>query len=61
MPTLETPNSGTGTNLPTAVPGGDASTREKAKDAQTYDVEDSDSEPELDKEASDEQRERSLL
>uniref|UniRef100_A0A0D3E914 Retrotransposon gag domain-containing protein n=1 Tax=Brassica oleracea var. oleracea TaxID=109376 RepID=A0A0D3E914_BRAOL len=53
MPTLETPNSGTGANLPTTAPGGDASTREKAKDAQTYDVEDSDSEPESDKEASD--------
>ena len=51
MPTLETPNSGTGANLPTTAPGGDASTREKAKDAQTYDVEDSDSEPEPDKEA----------
>ncbi|WZZ61173.1 hypothetical protein YC2023_061280 [Brassica napus] len=53
MPTLETPNSGTGANLPTMAPGGDASTREKAKDAQTYDMEDSDSEPEPDKEASD--------
>ena len=31
--------------------GGDASTRKKAKDAQTYDVEDSESEPEPDKEA----------
>ena len=29
MPTLETPNSGTGTNLPTTAPGGDASTRKK--------------------------------
>ncbi|KAF2575702.1 hypothetical protein F2Q70_00002732 [Brassica cretica] len=45
-PTLETPNSGTGTNLPTMTLGGDASTREKANDAQTYDVEDSESEPE---------------
>ncbi|KAF2605891.1 hypothetical protein F2Q68_00043873 [Brassica cretica] len=53
MPTLETPNSGAGANLPTTAPGGDASTREKAKDAQTYDMEDSDSEPEPDKEASD--------
>ncbi|KAF3507866.1 hypothetical protein F2Q69_00006413 [Brassica cretica] len=53
MPTLETPNSGTGANLLTTAPGGDTSTREKAKDAQTYDVEDSDSEPEPDKEASD--------
>ena len=53
MPTLETPNSGAGVNLPTTAPGGDASMREKAKDAQTYDMEDSDSEPELDKEASD--------
>ncbi|XP_013601163.1 PREDICTED: uncharacterized protein LOC106308554 [Brassica oleracea var. oleracea] len=53
IPPLETPNSGTGTNLPTAAPGGEASTREKGKDAQTYDGEDSDSEPEPDKEASD--------
>lgn len=53
MPTLETPNSRTGANLPTKAPGGDASKREKAKDAQTYDVEDSDLEPEPDKEASD--------
>ncbi|KAF3573642.1 hypothetical protein F2Q69_00059549 [Brassica cretica] len=53
MPTLETPNSGTGANLPTTEMRGDASTREKFKDAQTYDVEDSDSEPEADKEASD--------
>ncbi|WZZ88739.1 hypothetical protein YC2023_117318 [Brassica napus] len=53
MPPLETPNSGAGTNLPTAAPGGEASTREKATDAHTYDGEDSDSEPEPDKEASD--------
>ena len=32
---------------------GDASTRDKAKNAQTYDKEDSDSEPEPDKEAPD--------
>jgi len=51
--TLETPNSETGANFPTTAPGGDASTREKAKDAQTYDMEDRDSEPEHDKEASD--------
>ena len=51
MPTLETPNSGTGVNLPPTALGGDASTRKKAKDAQTYDVEDSESEPEPDKEA----------
>ncbi|KAF2571952.1 hypothetical protein F2Q70_00003768 [Brassica cretica] len=51
--TLETPNSETGVNFPTTAPGGDASTREKAKDAQTYDMEDRDSEPEHDKEASD--------
>ncbi|KAF2549279.1 hypothetical protein F2Q70_00023119 [Brassica cretica] len=50
---LETPNSGIGTSLPSAAPGGEASTREKAKDAQTYDGEDSDSEPEPDKEISD--------
>ncbi|KAF3521405.1 hypothetical protein F2Q69_00047182 [Brassica cretica] len=53
MPTLETPSSGAGANLPTTAPGGDASTRETAKDAHTYDAEDSDSEPEPDKEASD--------
>ncbi|KAL0683171.1 hypothetical protein Bca4012_050019 [Brassica carinata] len=53
MPTLETPNSGMGANLPTTAPGGDALTREKAQDAQTYDVEDSESEPEPDKEAPD--------
>ncbi|KAF3598042.1 hypothetical protein DY000_02020700 [Brassica cretica] len=53
MPPLETPNSGTGASLPTAAPGGEASTREKANDAQTYDGEDSDSEPEPDEEASD--------
>ena len=53
MPTLETPNSGTGANLPTMAPGGDALTREKAKDTQTYDVEDSESEPKPDKESAD--------
>ncbi|XP_013608046.1 PREDICTED: uncharacterized protein LOC106314764 [Brassica oleracea var. oleracea] len=53
MSTLETPNSETGANPPTTAPGGDASTREKAKDAQAYDVEDSDLEPEPDKETSD--------
>ncbi|KAF2562864.1 hypothetical protein F2Q70_00017806 [Brassica cretica] len=51
MPTLETPNSGTGVNLPPTASGGDASMREKAKDAQTYDVEESKSEPEPDNEA----------
>ncbi|KAF3569789.1 hypothetical protein F2Q69_00058804 [Brassica cretica] len=51
MRTLETPNSGTGVNLPPTAPQGDASTREKDKDAQTYDVEDSESEPEPDMEA----------
>ncbi|KAF2576851.1 hypothetical protein F2Q68_00004462 [Brassica cretica] len=53
MPTLETPNSRTSANLPTTTLGGDASTREKARDAQTYDVEDSQSEPKPDKEAPD--------
>ncbi|KAF2620442.1 hypothetical protein F2Q68_00039148 [Brassica cretica] len=51
MRTLETPNSGTGVNLPPTAPQGDASTRKKDKDAQTYDVEDSESEPEPDMEA----------
>ena len=54
MLTLETPNSGTGVNLPPTASGGDASAGEKAKDAQTYDVEDSESEPDSDKEAPDE-------
>ncbi|KAF2562054.1 hypothetical protein F2Q70_00017566 [Brassica cretica] len=53
MPTLETPNSGTGANLPPTASGGDTSMREKAQDAQTYDVEDSESEPEPDKEPHD--------
>ena len=53
MLTLETPNSGTVVNLPPMASGGDTSTREKAKDAQTYDVEDSESEPEPDKESPD--------
>ena len=53
MPTLETPNSGTGANLPTLAPGGDALMREKAKDAQSYDVEDIESEPKPDKESPD--------
>ena len=43
MPILETPNSGMGANLPTTTLGGDTSTREKAKDAPTYDVKDSES------------------
>ena len=51
MSTLETPKSITGVNLPPTASGGDASTRGKAKDAQTYDMEDSESEPEPDKEA----------
>ncbi|KAF3537256.1 hypothetical protein F2Q69_00022979 [Brassica cretica] len=53
MPTLETPNSGTDSNLPPMASRGDASTREKSKDAQSYDVEDSESDPEPDKEAPD--------
>uniref|UniRef100_A0A0D3BVE8 Retrotransposon gag domain-containing protein n=1 Tax=Brassica oleracea var. oleracea TaxID=109376 RepID=A0A0D3BVE8_BRAOL len=53
MLTLETPNYGMDANLPPTASGGDASTREKAKDAHTYDVEDSESEPEPDKEAPD--------
>uniref|UniRef100_M4DM24 Uncharacterized protein n=1 Tax=Brassica campestris TaxID=3711 RepID=M4DM24_BRACM len=53
MPPLETPISGACTNLPTVAPGEEASTRKKSKHAQTYDGEDSDSEPEPDKEASD--------
>ena len=53
MSNLETPNSETGANSPTTAPGGDTSTRENARDAQAYDVEDSDFEPEPDKETSD--------
>ncbi|KAG5414524.1 hypothetical protein IGI04_002091 [Brassica rapa subsp. trilocularis] len=53
MPTLETPNSETGAKPPITTTGGDASTQEKAKDAQAYDVDDSDSEPEPNKEISD--------
>ncbi|KAF3550559.1 hypothetical protein DY000_02007209 [Brassica cretica] len=53
MPTLETPNSGTDANLPPTASGRDASTREKAKGAQTYDVEESEPELESDKEAPD--------
>jgi len=53
MPTMETPNSGTGVNLPPTASGGHASAHKKAKDAQNYDVEDSESEPEPDKEAPD--------
>ncbi|KAL0815695.1 hypothetical protein Bca101_072139 [Brassica carinata] len=53
MPTLETPYSITGVNLPPTAPQEDASMREKAKDAQTYDVEDNESDPEPDKEAPD--------
>ena len=37
--------------LPPTTPQGDAETRKKAKGAQTYDIEDSESEPESDKEA----------
>ena len=37
-------------NLPPTASQGDAATREKAKDAQTYDVEESEYEPEPDKE-----------
>ncbi|KAF3526937.1 hypothetical protein F2Q69_00047853 [Brassica cretica] len=51
MPTLETPNSGTGVNLPPMTSQENAATRENAKGAQTYDVENNESEPEPDKEA----------
>ncbi|KAF3497497.1 hypothetical protein DY000_02052897 [Brassica cretica] len=51
MPTLETPNSGTDVNLPRATSQGDAATREKPRDARIYVAEDSESEPEPDKEA----------
>ncbi|KAG2271606.1 hypothetical protein Bca4012_073851 [Brassica carinata] len=61
MPPLETPNSGVGASLLTVAPGGEAFAREKAKDAQTYDGEDSDSEPEPDKEALDGAGRGSLL
>ena len=51
MPTLETPNSRTGTTLPPTTSQGDATTHKKTNGAQTYDVEDIESEPEPDKEA----------
>ena len=50
MPTLETPNYGGDTaRLPTTF-NGDGAAHEKAKGTQTYDVEDSESEPDPDKE-----------
>ncbi|KAF3589030.1 hypothetical protein F2Q69_00030223 [Brassica cretica] len=51
MPTLEMPNSGMSVNLPPTTSQGDTPTREKTNGAQTYDVEDSESEPESDKQA----------
>ena len=51
MPTLEMPNSGTSVNLPPTTSQGDTPTREKTNGAQSYDVEDSESEPEPDKQA----------
>ncbi|KAF2541788.1 hypothetical protein F2Q68_00031953 [Brassica cretica] len=51
MPALETPNSGGDATLPPMTSQGDAATREKTKGARIYDVEDSESEPEPDKEA----------
>ena len=50
MPTLEMPNSGTGVNIPPTTSQGDIEKRKKTNGAQTYDVEDSESEPEPDKE-----------
>ncbi|KAF3527573.1 hypothetical protein DY000_02039178 [Brassica cretica] len=50
MPTLETPNSGGDTTCPHTMLNGDGAAHEKAKGTQTYDVEDSESEPEPDKE-----------
>ncbi|KAF2563970.1 hypothetical protein F2Q70_00017399 [Brassica cretica] len=52
MPTLEKPNSRTDANLPPTTSQGDAAMREKTKGARIYDVEDSESKPEPDKEAS---------
>ncbi|KAF2534397.1 hypothetical protein F2Q70_00029676 [Brassica cretica] len=54
MPTLETPNFGTGTTLPPTTSQGDAATREKTNGAQTYDAEDNESDPEPDKKAPEE-------
>ena len=51
MPTLETPNSRTFTTLPATTSQGDASTRENTNGAQTYNIEDNESELEPDKEA----------
>ncbi|WZZ78622.1 hypothetical protein YC2023_099194 [Brassica napus] len=54
MPTLETPNSGGYATLPPITSQGYATTREKTKGARIYDIEDSESEPEPDKEAPEE-------
>ena len=51
MPTLETPNSGRDVTLLPTTSQGDGAAHEKAKGTQTYDVEDSESEPEPCKEA----------
>ncbi|KAF3540672.1 hypothetical protein F2Q69_00023120 [Brassica cretica] len=50
MPTLETPNSRVDTSRPPTTLNGDEAAHEKAKGTQTYDVEDSESEPEPNKE-----------
>ncbi|KAF3508492.1 hypothetical protein F2Q69_00006520 [Brassica cretica] len=52
MPTLETPNSRGDTTRPPMTLNGDGATHENGKGTQTYDVEDSESEPEPDKEIS---------
>ncbi|KAF2588649.1 hypothetical protein F2Q70_00038853 [Brassica cretica] len=54
MPTLETPNSGGYATLPPMTSQGYATTRKKTKGARIYDIEDSKSEPEPDKEAPEE-------
>ncbi|KAF2615296.1 hypothetical protein F2Q70_00011555 [Brassica cretica] len=51
MPTLETPNSGGDATLPPTTSQGDGAAHEKAKVTHTYDVKDSESEPELSKKA----------
>ncbi|KAF3494059.1 hypothetical protein DY000_02053145 [Brassica cretica] len=54
LPTLETPNSRGYATLPPMASQGYATTCEKTKGARIYDIEDSESEPEPDKEAPEE-------
>ncbi|KAF3548877.1 hypothetical protein DY000_02007355 [Brassica cretica] len=60
MPTLETPNSGGDTTRPLTTSNRDREVHEKAKGTQTYDVEDSESESEPDKEVLQEARHHAI-